>query len=404
LSEDNFPVKRGLYVYPILSEVSIIHFLRGVALLVPAGFKPELRKKRIHAWLRFRRLEHIFRFAVFQLNGEEFPHLDGSKRLAAAWNPIGDRDVIGNIGEQEQAYRHRKQAEAKQLHHDTIILPGCRTAALPAGGVNYGFMLQFIRRLRVLPASLLFLLPCAPVRAQGNYEVQVYGAEMVPPERTMVELHSNFTFEGSKTEVDGVRPDEHALHETIEITQGFTPWFETGFYIFMSYRAGEGYQWVGDHIRPRVRVPEAWHWPVNVSLSTEIGYQRRSYSPDSWTWEIRPIADKQLGRWYLAVNPALERSFHGASVSEGVGFSPAAKVSYDVTKKVTLGFEYYGSVGALTGFYALGDQQQAIMPALDLNLGPNWEFNLAAGIGLTGSTDHMLVKMIIGRRLKFGQR
>ena len=25
----------------------------------------------------------------------------------------------------------------------------------------------------------------------------------------------------------------------------------------MSYRAGEGYQWVGDHIRPRVRVPEA---------------------------------------------------------------------------------------------------------------------------------------------------
>jgi len=39
------------------------------------------------------------------------------------------------------------------------------------------------------------------------------------------------TFEGSKTAVDGVRADEHALHETIEITQGFTPWFETGFYI-----------------------------------------------------------------------------------------------------------------------------------------------------------------------------
>ena len=95
------------------------------------------------------------------------------------------------------------------------------------------------------------------------------------------------------------------------------PWFETGFYIFMSYRPGEGYQWVGDHIRPRVRIPEDWHWPVNVSLSTEIGYQRRSYSTDTWTWEIRPIVDKQLDRWYLAFNPALERSFHGLEVQQG---------------------------------------------------------------------------------------
>jgi len=252
--------------------------------------------------------------------------------------------------------------------------------------------------------GLLLLLASRPARAQGNYEVQVYGAEMVPPWRTMFELHSNFTFEGSKFPVDGVRADEHALHETLEITQGFTAWFEVGFYVFTSYRASEGYQWVGDHIRPRVRVPEAWHWPVNVSLSTEVGYQRRSYAPDTWTWEIRPIVDKQLGGWYMAVNPALERSFHGLDVNRGVTFSPAVKVSYDVTKKVTLGIEYYGDVGSITGFDAVRDQQQAIMPAIDLNLGPNWEFNFAAGVGMTQATDHFLVKMIIGRRAKFGQR
>ncbi len=28
--------------------------------------------------------------------------------------------------------------------------------------------------------------------------------------------------------------------------------------------ADTGSQWVGDHIRPRVRVPESWHWPVGV--------------------------------------------------------------------------------------------------------------------------------------------
>jgi hypothetical protein len=29
-------------------------------------------------------------------------------------------------------------------------------------------------------------------RAQANYEIQVYGAETVPPQTFMVELHSNF--------------------------------------------------------------------------------------------------------------------------------------------------------------------------------------------------------------------
>jgi hypothetical protein len=262
-------------------------------------------------------------------------------------------------------------------------------------------MLPFARQVSLT----LFLLPLAPIpiRAQDNYEVQVYGADLVSPLHTMVELHSNFTFEGSKTMLDGVRPDNHALHETIEITQGITSWFETGFYIFTSYRAGEGYQWVGDHIRPRVRVPEEWHWPVNVSLSTEIGYQRRSYSTDTWTWEIRPIVDKQLGGWYLAFNPAVDRSFHGLEVPKGVTFAPNVKVSYDVTKQVALGVEYYGALGSITGFDPLRDQQQAIFPAIDLNLNPNWEFNFGVGIGLTGGTDHLLVKMILGRRFNWGK-
>jgi hypothetical protein len=234
--------------------------------------------------------------------------------------------------------------------------------------------------------------------AQENYEIQVYGAETMAPNRTMVELHSNLTFTGSKGVVNGVLPTTHALHETIEITQGFTPWFETGFYIFTSVNPGYGWQWVGDHIRPRVRVPEEWHWPVGVSLSLEFGYQRAKFSEDTWTLEVRPIIDKQLGRWYLAFNPTLDRSFHGPGVSQGVVFSPNFKVGYDITKRVNAGVEYYGSLGPITGFDPLRDQQQQILPAIDLNLGPNWEFNFGVGVGVTHSTDHLLVKMILGRR------
>jgi hypothetical protein len=49
------------------------------------------------------------------------------------------------------------------------------------------------------------------------------------------------------------------------------------------------------------------------------------FSPDSWTWEIRPIIDKQVGRWYLSFNPTFDRSFHGPSVHEGFTFSPNVK-------------------------------------------------------------------------------
>ena len=142
----------------------------------------------------------------------------------------------------------------------------------------------------------------------------------------MVELHSNYTASGSKATTDGTYPTNDQIHETVEITQGWNNWFETGFYIFTSAGPnGQGYKWVGDHIRPRVRVPPQWHWPVGASLSMEIGYQRALFSQDTWTWEIRPIVDQQKGRFYWAVNPAFERTLHGPAVNLGLDFAPAVR-------------------------------------------------------------------------------
>jgi hypothetical protein len=251
----------------------------------------------------------------------------------------------------------------------------------------------------------IFSLGCLalplPAGAQGNYEIQVYPYETVEPHHTMVELHSNFTFQGSKSTDDGTLPTNHQLHETIEITHGFTDWFETGFYIFTSAKSGNGLDYVGSHIRPRVRVPPKWHWPVGVSLSNEIGWQSRRYSADTWTWEIRPIVDKQIGRWYLSFNPTFDRSFHGPGVNEGLVFSPNFKFSYDFTKKIAGGLEYYGSLGPVTGFDAVSQQQQQILPAIDLNLSPKWEVNFGLGVGVTRATDHLIAKMILGYRFDF---
>jgi hypothetical protein len=236
------------------------------------------------------------------------------------------------------------------------------------------------------------------IRAQDNYEIQVYGSETVPKGNTMVELHSNFTIDGQRDRINGVLPSYHALHETLEITHGFTPWFETGLYIFSSIQPHEGWEWVGDHIRPRIRVPDNWKWPVGVSLSTEIGFQCRSFSEDTWTWELRPIIDKKWDRWYFAVNPSLEKSLHGSGSSQGWDFAPSGKISFTITKLVDVGVEYYSSLGMLGHFDRWQSQQHQIFPVVDLNFAPEWEFNFGVGIGITRSTDDLLVKLILGRR------
>ncbi len=259
---------------------------------------------------------------------------------------------------------------------------------------------------------LFFMYPIiqtAPALAQDNYEIQVYGSDTVAPRTTMVELHSNFTVDGSKPlpgsryTAIGTFPTDHAEHETVEITQGINNWSEVGFYIFTSLRDGQGWQWVGDHIRPRVRAPDSWRLPVGLSISNEIGYQRARFSPDTWTWEIRPIIDKTIRRWYLSFNPTLDRSWHGPGVKQGVTFSPNVKVGYDFTRKVNAGIEYYAAYGSLAGFDVVRNQQQQFFAVTDLNLSPRWEINFGVGIGATSSTDHLIVKGILGRRFSWGR-
>jgi hypothetical protein len=256
-------------------------------------------------------------------------------------------------------------------------------------------------RHRLLPGIAVALTAASwpgAVLAQDGYEIQVYASETMAVDTTMVELHSNYTVHGEMDTINGVLPDHHALHETVEVTHGFTPWFETGFYLFTSVQPGVGWDWVGDHIRPRVRVPEEWEWPVGLSLSMEVGYQRRSYSEDTWTLELRPIIDKEIGPLYVAVNPAFEKSLRGEHSGQGFDFAPSAKVSVSVVEEVAIGVEWYASLGPVEHIDPWKQQQHQIFAVVDLNVSPVWEINFGVGWGLTDSSDDLVVKLILGRR------
>ena len=236
--------------------------------------------------------------------------------------------------------------------------------------------------------------------SQDNYEIQVYGSETLLPKATMLELHSNYTIGGSRTIENGVFPSHHILHETVEITHGFTDWFEVGFYFFNAIGNAGRTGYAGSHIRPRVRAPKKWNLPVGLGLSIEGGYQKLQYSEDDWSLEIRPIVDKTFGNLYFALNPTIEKSLHGLNSDKGFSFSPNAKTSYELSKKLALGFEYYGSVGGLFKFLPSQEQEHQLFVAADIDFSPDWELNFGYGIGFTNATDNGIAKIILGYRFR----
>jgi hypothetical protein len=81
----------------------------------------------------------------------------------------------------------------------------------------------------------------------------------------------------------------------------------------------------------------------------------------------------------LAFNPTFDRALHGLNTGRGWEFSPNVKVSFDFTKKISGGFEYYGGLGPVSNFDPISQQSQQIFPVIDLNLSPNYEFISARG-------------------------
>lgn len=252
--------------------------------------------------------------------------------------------------------------------------------------------------IKPLQLVLLFCFLSICAKAQENYEIQVYASPTMKEGTTMIELHSNYTLNGSKTMEGTVYPTNHAVHETIEITHGWTPWFETGFYFFNAVGNDGRSGYVGSHIRPRVAAPAAWNWPVGVSLSLEFGFQKAAYDESTASLEIRPIIDKTWGKWYVALNPTVEKSFAGPDPDRRLVFSPNVKASYGVSKAVALGIEYYGSTGPFFHYNSFQQQQHDFFVAADLNVDPRWEINGGFGYGITQATDKAIFKLIFGRR------
>lgn len=241
----------------------------------------------------------------------------------------------------------------------------------------------------------LFSTSCA-VYSQADNEMQVYASPTIQHKWTIFELHSNYTFKGSKLLSDPA--SAKWTNETLEITHGFGKNFEIGFYTFTGFAPGGGFQYLGNQVRPRVTVPVSWKWKVGASLSAEFGFFRPAdTSSFVWQGEVRPIIDKTIGDWYVALNPNIDFVLTGNS--KGVGIAPQFKTVYTIRKKVGLGIEYYGGLGSFKKILPGNLQEHLLGPIIDLYVHPMWEVQGGFLFGLTENSNQRILKILLGRRI-----
>jgi hypothetical protein len=243
---------------------------------------------------------------------------------------------------------------------------------------------------------LLLFFSLQYLHAQADNEIQVYASPTIQNKWTIFELHSNYTFKGSKFLANP--KTAHWVNETLEITHGFANDFEIGFYTFTGKSPNGGFHYLGNQIRPRVTVPQKWNWPLGASLSMEFGFFRpETDSNFIWQGEIRPIIDKTAGNWYFAFNPNLEFVLSGED--KQLVFTPQIKSVYTIKKIVGIGLEYYSALGTFEKFLPVSQQEHLLGPMIDLYFDPMWEVNGGFLFGLTENSNQRIFKLLLGRRI-----
>ena len=256
------------------------------------------------------------------------------------------------------------------------------------------------RRRPVIAASRLsiwaipFLIWPAYSNAQTD-EIQVYNAEIAAPGVFNLTLHNNYTPSG-RTSPDfpgGIVPN-HTLNGVAEWAYGVTDWFEAGLYLPLYSISGSGaLTYNGFKVRTLFVKPDAANQRFFYGINFEFSYNTAHWDQHRNTQEIRPIIGWHLGAFEVIVNPILDNSYQGFS---RLDFAPASRVAYNFNKTWAVAAEEYDDFGPLRGFYAASQQQHQLFGVFDY-AGKVWTIEGGLGFGLTGASDHRVLKLILSR-------
>jgi hypothetical protein len=248
----------------------------------------------------------------------------------------------------------------------------------------------------ILLAAGVGLAP-ASAAAQTD-EIQVYDAAITEPDQLSLTLHNNFTPTGLKTPAfPGGLVSDKALVGVAEWAYGATGWFEAGLYLpLYSISTNLGATLNGFKLRALFVVPHAQQRRFFYGANFEFSVNAKRWDPTRITSEIRPIVGLHLPRVDVIVNPILDTSYDGF---RNLDFAPATRVAWLFSSRWAGAVEEYADFGPLHRFYAAEGQPHQLYGVVDYN-GEPWNLEAGLGIGLTGATDRVTLKLILSRDLK----
>jgi len=247
-----------------------------------------------------------------------------------------------------------------------------------------------------LLAGMVCLATAASASAQDPFEIQVYQYLTVPKGKWNLETHFNYTARGTTVAEGPVAPTEGQLHLTFELTRGITDYVELAAYLVLARREGHGPEYVGWRLRPRFRLPERWTGPIQVSLSTEVGFPRDRFDTEDVTLEVRPILEWKAGRVQIDLNPVVGRSLKGPGTTDGWDFEPGARVGLRLSRVVDLSAEYYGALGPVKNLDPADQQVHQFFGGADLWFRENVVLNFGVGFGATEAGNRTVLKTRLG--------
>lgn len=252
---------------------------------------------------------------------------------------------------------------------------------------------SFLSTLKWLAAiATAFHFAVAPAHAVD--EIQVYNAEIAEPGQFTLQQHLNYVWSGNKTPdfPNGLAADR-TLNGTPELAYGVTDWYELGLYVPFSFDSSGTFLPGGVKVRQLFVSPHAEGRKFFYGVNFELSYQAPRFSQSAVGLEIRPILGVRDLGWEFIVNPILDFSF----APEGdAAFAPAARLAHQVGKETWVGVEYYSSYSPIGAIPPSDQQQHTLFGVVDLKAF-GLDVNLGMGVGLTGASDSLVTKMIIGK-------
>ena len=255
--------------------------------------------------------------------------------------------------------------------------------------------------LHLLVAATLYILAVPAVTFAQTDEIQVYDGAIAEPGVFNLTWHNNFTPKGMKSPAfPGGLVNNRNLNGVTEWAYGVTDWFEAGLYLpLYSISADRGPSINGGKIRLLFAVPHADDRKFFYAANFEFSFNSKHWDERRYTSEIRPIIGWHLHPIDIIVNPILDNSFTGGFKS--LDFAPATRVAYNFNPKWAVAVEEYADFGPLRDFYSASEQSHQIFGVLDHGTAKFGDFEAGVGIGVTGASDKVTLKLLWSKDLNY---